>query len=96
MTVVQAGSCSSDSTPSLETSICLGYTPPAKKKKKKKKKNKKNKKLWCELKARHADSKTTAGSREKGRVGERAEDQWQVGWAGEEAADELEMGSQKG
>ena len=39
--VVQVGSCSSDSTPSLRTSICLGCGPKKTKKKKKKKKEKK-------------------------------------------------------
>ena len=33
--VVQAGSCSSDSTPSLEPFICHGYSPKKKKEKKK-------------------------------------------------------------
>ena len=32
--VVQAGSCSSDLTPSLGTSLCHGYGPPKEKKKK--------------------------------------------------------------
>ena len=36
--VVQAGSCSSNLTPSLGTSICCGYGPKKKKKKKEKKK----------------------------------------------------------
>ena len=38
--VVQAGSCSSDLTPSLGTSIGHGYGPKKKKKKKKKRKEK--------------------------------------------------------
>ena len=42
--VVEAGSCSCDSTPSLGTSICHIGNP--KKKKKKKKKRKERKKSW--------------------------------------------------
>ena len=38
---VEAGSCSSDSTPRLGTSICLGCGPKKKKKKKKKEGEKK-------------------------------------------------------
>ena len=41
--VVYASSCSSNSTPSLGTSICRGYGPEMKKKKKKEKKEKKGK-----------------------------------------------------
>ena len=40
--VAQAGSCSSDLTPILGTSICITYNPKKKKKKKKKSKIKQN------------------------------------------------------
>ena len=40
--VAKSGSCSSDSTPSLGTSICPGCSPKKKKRKKKKRKKKKN------------------------------------------------------